>query len=135
MGRSILAVLAGAVLWAVLWLGSNVTLAAVFPGQIVPNEYIGHVGILMTLLTLCIAFSLLAGYVTGVVARTNLVKHGLALGILQLGLGIFFQAQYWQLMPLWYHLVFLTMLLPGNVYGAWLRDTAGRRVNAIASAI
>ncbi len=134
MGRSILAVLAGAVVWAVLWLGSNATLVAVFPGQLVPNEYIGHTGILMTLLALCIAFSLLAGYVTGVVARTNLVKHGLALGILQLGLGIFFQAQYWQLMPLWYHLVFLTMLLPGNVYGAWLRDTMGKRVNAMAAA-
>ncbi len=135
MGRSILAVLAGAVLWAVLWLGSNATLVAVFPGQLVPNEYIGHAGILMTLLALCIAFSLLAGYVTGVVARTNLVKHGLALGVLQLGLGIFFQSQYWNLMPLWYHLVFLTMLLPGNVYGAWLRDTVSRRVNAMASAI
>ncbi len=135
MGRSILAVLAGAVVWAVLWLGSNATLAAVFPGQLVPNQYIGHTGILMTLLALCIAFSLLAGYVTAVVARTNLVKHGLALGVLQLGLGIFFQSQYWNLMPLWYHLVFLTMLLPGNVYGAWLRDTVSRRVNAMASAI
>ncbi len=89
----------------------------------------------MTLLTLCIAVSLLAGYVTGAVARTKPVSHGLALGILQLGLGIFFQAQYWQLMPLWYHLVFLTMLLPGNVYGAWLQDTVGRGVNAMASAI
>ncbi len=135
MGRSILAVLAGAVVWAVLWLGSNATLAAVFPGQLVPNQYIGHTGILMTLLALCIAFSLLAGYVTAVVARTNLVKHGLALGVLQLGLGIFFQSQYWNLMPLWYHLVFLTLLLPGNVYGAWLRDTVSRRVNAMASAI
>ncbi len=37
MGRSIFAVLAGAVLWTV-WLGSNATLAAVFPGQLVPNE-------------------------------------------------------------------------------------------------
>jgi hypothetical protein len=52
--------------------------------------------------------------------------------VLQLGLGIFFQAQYWQLMPLWYHLPFLALLLPGNVYGAWMFDASRRRVNALA---
>ena len=135
MGRSILAVLAGAVVWALLWIGSNATLAAVFPDLIVPNEYIGHVGILMTMFTVSVVYSVLAGYVTAAAARAKPVNHGFALGVLQLGLGIFFQAQYWQLMPLWYHLVFLALLLPGNVYGAWLRDTAGRRVNAMASAI
>ncbi len=134
MGRSILAVLAGAVLWALLWIGSNATLAATFPRQIVPNEYIGHVGILMTLLALSVVYSVLAGYATGVVAQANRVRHGFALGILQLALGIFFQAQYWQLMPLWYHLPFLALLLPGNVYGAWLRETASRGVKAMASA-
>ena len=132
MGRSIMAVLAGATLWAILWIGSNVTLAAIFPGHIVVDEYIGHVGILTTLFGLSVGFSVLAGYATGVVARTNRVGHGVALGVLQLALGIFFQAQYWQLMPLWYHLPFLALLLPGNVYGAWLRETARRPVDAIA---
>ncbi|MCZ6915645.1 MAG: hypothetical protein O7I93_02610 [Gemmatimonadetes bacterium] len=132
MGRSIMAVLAGATLWAILWIGSNAALAAIFPSRIVVNEYIGHVGILTTMFALSVVYSVLAGYATGVVARTNRVGHGVALGVLQLALGIFFQAQYWQLMPLWYHLPFLALLLPANVYGAWLRDAAGRRVNAIA---
>ena len=132
MGRSILAVLAGATLWAILWLGSNAALAALFPSHIVVDEYIGHVGILTTMFGLSVVYSVLAGYATGVVARTSRVGHGFALGILQLGLGIFFQAQYWQLMPLWYHLPFLALLLPANVYGAWRCETARRRVSALA---
>lgn len=132
MGRSILAVAAGAAVWAVLWLGSNATLLAVFPNYLVPDQYLGHVGFLATYLALSVVFSVLAGYVTGMVARTNLIGHGVALGVLQLGLGIVAQAQYWHLMPLWYHLPFLALLLPANVYGAWLRDTAQRRVSALA---
>jgi hypothetical protein len=132
MGRSILAVLAGATLWAILWLGSNAALAAIFPDHIVVDQYIGHAGILTTLLLLSVVYSVAAGYATGAVARTGRVGHGVALGVLQLGLGIFFQAQYWQLMPLWYHLPFLALLLPGNVYGAWLRETARQRVSALA---
>ena len=131
MGRSIMAVMAGTTLWTILWLGSNAGLA-IFPGQIVADQYIGHGGVLTTLLAMSVGYSVLAGYATGTVARANLVGHGLALGVLQLAVGIFVQAQYWELIPLWYHLPFLALLLPGNVYGAWLRETARGPVSAIA---
>ena len=60
------------------------------------------------------------------------MKHVWVLALIQLGIGIFVQSGVWDQMPLWYHLPFLALLLPANVYGAWLRDAAGRRVNAIA---
>ena len=58
-----------------------------------------------------------AGYVTGLTAARNALKHAWALGVAQLALGIFFEVSYWNLLPVWYHLVFLALLIPGNVFG------------------
>ncbi len=120
MGRSMLAVVAGAVLWAVLWLGSNSALAAMFPEIVVADQYLGHVGMLLTFLALSVVFSVLAGLATGLIDRGRAVRHGIALGVLQLALGIGFEMSYWPLLPVWYHLTFLALLLPANVSGAWL---------------
>jgi hypothetical protein len=132
MGRSVLAVLSGAILWAVLWIGTGAGIAAVAPEAVAPGQFIDSVAVLLTFLSASVAYSIAAGYVTGTLAKTSVVHHGLVLGILQVVLGIGFQAQSWRLMPLWYHLTFLTLLLPGNVYGAWL--VANRRMGPVVPA-
>jgi hypothetical protein len=43
------------------------------------------------------------------------------LGLILLGVGMFVQAQYWYLMPLWYHLAFLLLLVPACMIGSRLR--------------
>ena len=121
MGRSILSVFAGMVSWSVLWISTNAVLAALFPDIIVPEQYVGHLGMLLTFLIASVAYSIAAGYVTGMVATRDHLKHGLALGIAQLAIGISFQSMYWDLMPVWYHLTFLVLLIPGNLAGAALR--------------
>ena len=121
MGRSILAVFAGAVLWALLWASTNAGLMAAFPEIIQPDEYVGHLGMLLTFLGVSFIYSVAAGYITALVAKSKAIQHGLALGILQLSLGTFFEVSYWELLPVWYHLVFLVLLIPGNVAGAAMR--------------
>jgi hypothetical protein len=32
-------------------------------------------------------------------------------------LGIGFEVSYWAMLPVWYHLAFLALLIPGNVVG------------------
>jgi len=120
--RSILAVLAGAGVWAVLWLGLNQGLLAFAPDTFAPGEPITSGVALLGVWLSSVVFSVFAGWVTGIVARGQEVTAATILGVLQLGLGIFFQAQSWDLMPLWYHLLFLVCLMPGNVYGGWLRS-------------
>jgi hypothetical protein len=39
------------------------------------------------------------------------------LAVLQLLLGIGFEASAWNLMPVWYHLVFLALIIPATVMG------------------
>ena len=121
MIRSVLAVLSGAVGWAVLWLGSNAIIAKLNPETIREGEPITDPGLLFLLIFVSVVFSIAAGYLTGLLARRAEIPHVVALGILQLALGMFFQIQYWDLMPLWYHFIFLVLLLPGNVVGGVFR--------------
>jgi len=121
MWRSILSILAGAVLWTALWLPFTRAMQAAFPSVIVPDQYLGHVPSLLTFLVASVVFSVAAGYLTALVAKSKPVLHALALGILQLALGIGFELSYWALLPAWYHLVFLALLIPGNVGGGGLR--------------
>ena len=130
MWRSVLSVLAGAVLWTALWLPFTTAMQAAFPDVVVPEQYLGHAPTLLTFIAASVVFSVAAGYLTALVAATKPVHHAFALGILQLALGIAFEASYWELMPVWYHLVFLVLLIPGNVWGGVLR--ANRRPAAHA---
>lgn len=119
MVRSILAVLAGNISWAVLFLGSNTILASLFPAQF-KVEKISSVPFLLLLLILSILFSIIAGYITARIAQRKEIAHTIVLGVLQLAMGIAAQLANYEVLPLWYHIAFLLMLIPGNVFGGWL---------------
>jgi MFS-type transporter involved in bile tolerance (Atg22 family) len=120
MLRSILAVLAGNVSWAVLWLGSTAILGALFPAQY-KAQRLENVPALLLLVVLSFAFSLAAGYLTARLARRKELTHALVLGVLQLVMGIAAEAANFEALPLWYHLLFLVLLIPGNLCGGMLR--------------
>ena len=118
MIRSILSVLAGFALWTVLSLASNAALAAAAPGAFREDGSTDSVGMLLLILVLSVVFSVIAGYVTALLAREKTKQHALALGLALLAVGIFVQIQYWDVMPVWYHLSFLALLVPGVLLGA-----------------
>ncbi|MCG8468028.1 MAG: hypothetical protein MJB57_07410 [Gemmatimonadetes bacterium] len=122
--RGFLAVLAGAVVWALVWLALNQGLLAWIPDAFAIGRPITSAGWLVFLLVFSALLSVGAGYVTGWVGRGKEIPCALALGVVQTALGIVFQVQSWDLMPLWYHLLFLASLLPGNVLGGALRASA-----------
>ncbi len=119
--RSVIAVLTGAGVWAIVWFGLNQLLIVAAPGTFSVDQPVTSVGGLLGLWIACIVLSILAGYLTGIVARTREVAHAAVLGVLQLGLGIYFALQYWHLMPTWYHILFLLSLFPAHAYGGVLR--------------
>lgn len=121
MLRSIASIVAGAVVWAVLWVGSSAGLATALPHIIQPGVRLENVSVLVLYIVLSVIFSIGAGYVTAMVAKRKEIAHTLALGLLQLALGIYFELSYWELLPVWYHLVFLVLLIPGNVSGGYIR--------------
>ncbi|MEM7344002.1 MAG: hypothetical protein AAF485_07150 [Chloroflexota bacterium] len=123
MLRIILSVLAGFFLWTILWLTSNAALAALMPNSFREDGSTSNVGLLITILILSIIFSIVAGYVAAKIAQTGKWTAAWALGILQLVVGVFVQLQFWNVLPLWYHLIFLALLLPGILLGAKLKSS------------
>lgn len=117
MLRSILAVFAGVVVWGVL---SQVVLAIVkslaaddFDENSIPQT----AAMFGTMLGFSVIYSVAAGFTAGAIASDNVMTHAVILGCVNLAIGIAVQAMYWNQIPLWYHLVFLALVLPLSYTG------------------
>lgn len=117
MVRSVLSVLAGFAVWTVLWLASNAGVVAALPAFFREDGLTDSVGILVLFLVLSVVFSVVAGFLAARLARRQAMPHALTLGIILLAVGIFVQVQYWDVMPVWYHIIFLALLVPATLLG------------------
>ncbi len=120
MGRDILAVVAGFTVWTACWLAYN---AALREFGLLPQEDTSPIGSVTPLLVLLIGsslFSLAAGYVAAWVSDSSGYVVALILGAVLVGVGAFVQSRVWKLMPVWYHLSFLLLLVPATLAGAWM---------------
>lgn len=119
-----MAIVAGSVLWGILWNVGLLGAQAAFPTVLVPEQPITHAGALLALIAYSAILSVLAGYVTAMIADQRAVK---ILAGVQLAIGIAVEISYWELMPAWYHIVFLALVVPATLWGGRLRDTATAR--------
>lgn len=120
-GRAILAVLAGAAVWAVLWNAGTLGAQAAFPDTLAPDRPLTHTGFLLAYIAYSVALSILAGFVTAAVAGARAVTAVRWLAGIQLGLGLVFEISFWSMTPVWYHVVFLALIVPATLYGGALR--------------
>ncbi len=81
---------------------------------------------LSILLGVSVVLSLAAGYICATIAPRKLALHVLILGVIQFAIGIAVQTAVWDRMPLWYHLIFLALVVPGHLAEGALR---ARRIN------
>lgn len=121
MTKNILAVLAGIVAWTILWLGYNMILKMLGQLPTEPTTRVENPSTLLLMLIGSIVFSIVAGYVTAHVSAAAGYWPAVILGVTLLAMGIFFQTQSWQLLPIWFHFSFLLLLAPVTLFGAWLR--------------
>ena len=121
MFRTVAAVVAGNFIWTALWLGLNALLRmqGLLPPD--PTQRIEASAPLGVMLVASVVFSIAVGWITTAIAGGNTYGPAMILAVIQLGLGIFFQAQAWHLMPVWYHVPFLLLVVPATLLGAWLR--------------
>jgi hypothetical protein len=120
-GRAILAVLAGAAVWAALWVGGTQAAQSAFPSILPVGQPVTHTGALLGLILYSVLLSMLAGYVTAAIAWKDPMPALWGLATLQLALGIAFEVSAWNLTPVWYHVVFLVLVVPATVYGGLMR--------------
>ena len=128
MVRNMLSVLAGFAVWTVLWLTSNAAMVAAVPSAFAEDGSTSSAGILVLFLVFSVVFSIVAGYLCATLARQKPMRLVWILGALLLAVGIFVQLQFWDVMPLWYHLIFLVLLLPATVLGAKIQIGRARMV-------
>lgn len=121
MVRSVMSVIAGFLLWTVLWLGSNSLITVITPSSFKEDGSTDSVLILGVILALSVIFSVLSGYVTAWIKRVRSNVPVWILGIILLAVGLLVQIQFWSLFPLWYSICFLLFLIPATLMGASFR--------------
>ncbi|MEP7066895.1 MAG: hypothetical protein ABI889_12735 [Gemmatimonadota bacterium] len=116
--KRVVAAAIGFVLWSVLWLGYNQILLTMGLISTDMSQALSDPKPLLLLLLGSIIISVAAGYVTARVAGSPSMPALAVLGVLLLATGIFFESRMWHVIPLWYHLAFLLLLIPMTVLGA-----------------
>ncbi len=135
MVRIILAVIVGFLAWSILWVGSDSVLRALSPDWYGAHQYglekamtnttpfpVDQTILIISLIR-SIIISLMAGFLTAVIAGENR-RSTFWLGILLFLFGGFVQAMTWNYIPVWYHLLFLGLLIPATILGGWLKRPA-----------
>lgn len=117
MGRVIGGALAGYALWSVLWVGGSALAARMLPDLIVLGEPTDSVPVLLGYIGWSCVLSLAAGFVAAKLGkeRASSAVRGAAGLLLLTGLGVELSA--WALTPVWYHVVFLLLLVPLTLAG------------------
>lgn len=120
MGRAIAAVVAGYALWSALWIGFGAVLQRLFPEVVDPTRPLTHTGALLAYVAFSVVISIASGWLCAAIRKENAMKAAWVLAVILLATGIGFEASYWSMMPVWYHLVFLALLVPATVWGGSL---------------
>ena len=132
MLRIILGVIAGFIAWSIIWLGSDQVLISSSPGWYGNHQYAFQAAmnnqtpftpdstILFLHLVRAAIISIMAGFLAAVIAREN-QRAPIILGLLLLGFGVVVQVVVWNYAPIWYHVIFLAMLIPFTVLGGRLK--------------
>ena len=130
MLRSILAVIAGSVTWMLTALGTDSLLMSMFPQWYNAGGRVESVPILLFTGFYSLLFSVLGGYVTALIAGRSELQHVFILGVLQFLMGIVATIKFWDTAPVWYHIIFLALLIPANMLGGQLRLM--RKIKAVS---
>jgi len=121
MKSIVLGALGGYVLWSVLWLALNALALTLFPevdAEFQETQSVSNTLYLCVLLAASVVCSLASGRVACLIAKERAQKAVLWLAGLLLLTGIGVELGNWSAMPVWYHLIFLLLLVPACFLGA-----------------
>lgn len=134
MVRIILAAVAGFIAWSIMWIGSDQVLMTAMPdwygahqlafekATINNDPFTAETTILVMHLVRSILITIMSGFLAAVIAGENR-RSPLILGVLLLLFGIAIQGMYWNYLPVWYHLIFLALLIPMAIVGGKLKSS------------
>lgn len=119
--RLLIAVLAGVFAWGFLWSLGNALVLLYWSGAFAGDGSLRAPAPLLLLVAWSVVLSLGAGWLAARIDVPAPRRAVWALATVQLAIGVVVQAGSWPLMPLWYHGLFLGLLVPATVVGGRLR--------------
>ena len=130
MLRIALGVIAGFIAWLIVWFVSEKGLSAIWPAfgvhqkafeEAIKNggEFTANSTMLLTHIVIGSIVSIMVGALATLIAGKDTYAPLIA-GCLLLAMGIAKAAMSWQLVPIWYHVIFTAMLLPMAIVGGKL---------------
>jgi hypothetical protein len=135
MLKIVLGVIAGFVAWTVLWLGSDQVLTLASPGWYGIHQddaflalqngeaFQANSTIMIIRLAVAAIATIMSGFLAAFIANENR-RTPFALGVLLLIVGIGFQVPAWNVMPIWFHVIFLALLIPLSILGGKLKTAS-----------
>ena len=135
MRRSIVAVVVGFVLIAVLAFGTDALVGMALPGAFDAAGRTNDVAILLLTLAYVGVYAVVGCYVTARLAPSRPMRHALVLGALGLVFNVVGTMAAWDTAPAWYHVVALALVMPYAWLGGWLRERQARRGGSPAPAL
>jgi hypothetical protein len=118
--RSVLAISVGFVVWSVIWLGSYPIASSVSPESFRGDSPMQTTGIAIVFIFVSIICSGAAGCATAKLSKTSSARNVMILAAILLAVGLFVEVSNWALSPVWYHLLFLVLLIPTTIAGGKL---------------
>lgn len=139
MIRIVLGIIVGFVAWTIIWVGSDQVLASTLDwyarsqmeltaAMVNKTAFEPSSTILLINIVRSVIASVMVGYLAAIIAGEN-HRSTVILGALLLLVGIFVETMAWRYMPIWYHFIFLFLLIPATVTGGNLKKFSDPRVD------
>jgi ABC-type microcin C transport system permease subunit YejB len=134
MVRLILGIIVGFAAWSILWLGSDQVLMLASPdwygvhqlefekAMFNRTDFIPDTAILVMHIFRAVIVSIMAGFLAAFIANEN-TRSTLILGVLLFAFGLLVQIAAWNYIPIWYHIIFLALLIPMTIAGGKMRTS------------
>jgi hypothetical protein len=140
MVRIILGVIAGFIGWSIIWVGSDQVLINLFGWYKAHQEgfaaamfnkepFEASSTVLIMNIVRSVITSFMAGYLTAFIAGENR-RSTIALGVILLIVGILVEVMTWNYLPIWYHFLFLFLLIPATIAGGKLKKFSNAGTSA-----
>lgn len=131
MTRSVIAVVVGFVLIAVLSFGTDALMRGAFPALMTGR--LESLPILVASLVYVAVYAVLGCYITARLAPDRPMRHALILGALGLVFTLAMLPMAWNAAPAWYNIVSLVMVMPYAWIGGRLRENQLARDGGVAA--
>lgn len=134
MLRSVIAIVVGFIIIAVLAIGADFALRSAMPDVFSPTGRVENTGVLLLMLGYVFVFAVAGCYLTARLAPQNPLKHALVLGVFGLVFNILGTIAMWETAPAWFHIVALILVMPAAWLGGRLREAQLARNGSAATA-